>query len=204
MAKSVKGTQTEKNLLTAFAGEAQARNKYTYFAGIAKKEGYEQIAYVFEETANHEKEHAKRLFKFLTSGEPVKIEAEFHAGTLSNTKDNLKAAAAGEKEEYEEMYPSFAKIAREEGFEDVAEAMEGIAIAERYHEARYLKLLNELEEGTYFQADDVIIWRCRNCGHLHAAKIAPKLCPACAHAQKYFEVLNSIDDIEIDLEYTEE
>lgn len=195
----LKGTKTEKNILTAFAGESQARNKYDMFASIAKKEGYVQIQAVFEETARHEKEHAKRLFKFLDSGQPVEFSGvEFPAGCLGDTAANLKEAAAGENEEYSHMYPEFAKIAREEGFKDVALAMDGIAIAERYHEARYLKLLETLEKGEMFQLGDKVVWRCRNCGHLHTAEKAPELCPACAHKKPHFERLNSIDDIKVD------
>ena len=186
--KSLKGTQTEKNLLTAFAGESQARNRYTYFAKQAKKDGYVQIQNVFEETANHEKEHAKRLFKFLEGGE-VEITGKFPAGKISTTAENLKAAAAGENFEWTKLYPGFAKVAREEGFEDIAEIFEAIAVAEKQHEKRYLGLLKNLEEGTVFKKPEKVVWRCRNCGYLHEGEAAPAACPACAHPQAHFEVL---------------
>lgn len=185
---SVKGTQTEKNILAAFAGESQARNRYTYFASQAKKEGYEQIAAVFEETANHEKEHAKRLFKLLEGGE-VEITAAFPAGVIGSTLDNLKASAAGENYENTTMYPDFAKIAREEGFEGIAKVFESIAIAETYHEKRYNRFSAEIEAGSVFKKETKVIWKCRNCGYNHEGPEPPQVCPACAHPQAYFEVL---------------
>jgi rubrerythrin len=186
--KSLKGTQTEKNILTAFSGEAQARNRYTYFASAAKKEGYVQIADIFEETANQEKEHAKRLFKFLEGGE-VEITAAFPAGVIGTTQENLKEAAAGEHHEYTVMYPEYAKIAREEGFPEVGAAMEAITIAEKQHEKRYLALRANILDGKVFKKDEVVTWRCRNCGYIHTGKEALQLCPACAHPQAHFEVL---------------
>lgn len=183
---SLKGTQTEKNILTAFIGESQARNKYTYFASIAKKEGYVQISKIFEETANHEKEHAKRLFKFLEGGD-AEIVATFPAGVLGSTLDNLKAAAAGENEEYTEMYPDFAKVAREEGFPEIAAVMENIAVAEKYHEERYNALIANIESSSVFAKDEEIEWRCQNCGYNHKGTTAPDRCPACDHPQSHFE-----------------
>jgi len=185
---SIKGTQTEKNILTAFAGESQARNRYTYYAGQAKKEGFEQIAAIFEETANHEKEHAKRLFKMLEGGE-VEIVGAFPAGTIGTTEDNLKAAAAGEHHETVSMYPDFAKVAREEGFEGIAKVFESIAVAEAYHERRYLGLADQVAAGTVFSKDKTVVWKCRNCGYNHEGPEAPQVCPACAHPQAHFEVL---------------
>lgn len=185
---SLKGSRTERNLLTAFAGESQARNRYTYFAGKARKEGFVQIADVFEETANQEREHAKRLFKFLEGGE-VEIQAAFPAGIIDSTAENLKASAAGEHHEWENMYPEFAAIAREEGFENVAGVFEAIAVAEKQHEKRYLGLLANVEAGTVFKKDKKVVWRCRNCGYLHEGNEAPKVCPACAHPQAHFELL---------------
>ncbi|GAB4291298.1 MAG: rubrerythrin family protein [Myxococcota bacterium] len=187
MAK-LKGTKTEKNLLIAFAGESQARNRYTFFASQAKKEGYEQIAAVFEETANHEKEHAKRFFKFLEGGE-VEITGAFPAGVIGKTLDNLKAAAAGEHYECTEMYPSFAKTAREEGFEDVAKVFEAVANSEKQHEKRYKAFAANIERGKVFKRDGKVVWRCRNCGYLHEGTDAPAACPACAHPQAHFEIL---------------
>jgi len=181
------GTQTEKNLLTAFAGESQARNRYTYWAGKAKKEGYEQIAFIFEETANQEKEHAKRFFKFLQGGE-VEITASFPAGEIGSTLENLKAAAEGEHYEQSEMYPGFAKVAREEGFEDIAKVFEAVAVAERFHEKRYNDLAANIEAGRVFKRDKPTVWRCRNCGYLHEGEAAPEKCPACAHPQAHFEL----------------
>jgi rubrerythrin len=185
---SIKGTRTEKNLLTAFAGESQARNRYTYFASQAKKEGYEQMAAIFEETANQEKEHAKRLFKLLQGGE-VEITAAFPAGMIGSTLENLKASAAGEKYEHSEMYPGFAKIADEEGFSEIAEVFRKIAVAEKQHEKRYNALLANIEAGSVFKKDKEVVWRCRNCGYLHTGKEAPDECPACAHPQAHFELL---------------
>lgn len=188
MAKSIKGTQTEKNLLTAFAGESQARNRYTYFAGAARKEGLVQIADIFEETANQEKEHAKRFFKFLEGGD-VQITATFPAGTIGTTLENLRAAATGEEEEWSEMYPAFAQVAREEGFGQIAAAFDAISIAEQQHEKRYKELADNLESGKVFKRNGKVVWRCRNCGYLHEAEGAPKVCPACMHPQAYFELL---------------
>ena len=188
MSKSIKGTQTEKNLLKSFAGESQARNRYTYFASIAKKEGLVQISTIFEETANQEKEHAKRFFKFL-EGSDVEITQSFPAGKLGTTLENLRDAAAGEEEEWSDMYPAFAKTAREEGFDDIADAYEAIAIAEKQHGKRYKELADNLEAGKVFKRNGVVVWRCRNCGYLHEAKEAPTLCPACLHPQAHFELL---------------
>lgn len=184
---SLKGTQTEKNILTAFIGESQARNKYTYFASVAKKEGYVQISKIFEETANHEKEHAKRLFKFLEGGD-AEITATFPAGKIGTTLENLKAAAEGENEEYSEMYPDFAKVAREEGFEEIADVMDNIAIAEKYHEERYNALIANIESGSVFKKGESITWRCQNCGYNHEGAEAPDECPACAHPRAHFEI----------------
>lgn len=185
--KSLKGTKTEKNLLTAFAGESQARNRYTYFASVAKKEGYEQISWIFLDTADNEKEHAKRFFKFLEGGE-VEIQAVFPAGVIGDTKTNLKSAAAGENYEYTKMYPEFAKIARSEGFEDIAKVFEAIAVVEQGHEKRYLKLLENIEKGLVFKKNQVVKWRCRNCGYIHEGLEAPVRCPSCDHPQAYFEL----------------
>jgi rubrerythrin len=185
--KSIKGTRTEQNLLKAFAGESQARMRYDYFAKQAKKEGLEQIAAIFEETAQNEREHAKRFFKFL-EGEMVEITASYPAGVIGDTMTNLKAAAAGEKEEWTELYPMFADIAEEEGFKAVAVCFRMIAQAEKAHEARYNTLASNLEDGKVFERDGVIVWKCRNCGYLHEGKKAPKTCPACLHPQSYFEI----------------
>ena len=185
---SLKGAQTEKNLLTAFAGESQARNRYNYFASKAKKEGYEQISTIFEETANQEKEHAKRLFKFLEGGE-VEISAAFPAGVIGTTLENLKASAAGENHEHSQMYPGFAKTARKEGFEDIAKIFEAIAVAEKQHEKRYLALASNIETDRVFKRDKKVVWRCRNCGYLHEGSEAIEKCPACDHPQAYFELL---------------
>ncbi len=184
----LKGTQTEKNILTAFSGESQARNRYSYFASQAKKDGYVQISAIFEETANQEKEHAKRLFKLLEGGE-VEISGAFPAGVVDTTLANLKASASGENYEYTEMYPDFAKTAREEGFDDIAGIFESIAVAEKQHEKRYLALAANLEGGRVFKRDDSVVWRCRNCGYLHEGNSAPDECPACAHPQAHFELL---------------
>jgi rubrerythrin len=188
---SLKGSRTEQNLLKAFAGESQARNKYTYFAGVAKKEGFEQIAAIFMETADNEKEHAKRFFKFLESGENVEITASFGAGKIGTTHENLLAAAAGENEEWTELYPEFAKIAREEGFPQIAVAFELIATVEKAHEARYKRLAANIDDDVVFAKGDTILWKCRNCGYIHEGDHAPKLCPACLHPQAYFEVKES-------------
>lgn len=183
-----KGSKTEKNLLTAFAGESQARNRYTYFAGAARKEGFVQIADIFEETANQEREHAKRFFKFLKGGE-VEINGSFPAGIITSTKDNLAAAAAGEKNEWSEMYPGFAAIAREEGFEEIAKAFDAISVAEKQHMKRYLDLKANIEAGRVFKRDKAVVWRCRNCGYLHTGTEAPKVCEACVHPQAHYELL---------------
>jgi rubrerythrin len=185
---NLKGTQTEKNLLTAFAGESQARNRYTYFASQAKKDGLEQIAAIFEETANQEKEHAKRLFEFLEGGE-LPITASFPAGVIGTTLENLKSAAGGERHEHAEMYPGFAKVARAEGFEEIAKVFEAIAMAEKHHEKRYNAFAANIEAGRVFKRAGKVAWRCRNCGYLHEGEEAPKLCPACAHPQAHFELL---------------
>ena len=184
----LKGSQTEKNILTAFAGESQARNRYTYFAKQAKKDGYVQIAQIFEETANQEKEHAKRLFKLLEGGE-TEIVAAFPAGVIGATYDNLLESAAGEKYEYTEMYPGFVKVAREEGFEAPAMIMEGIAVAEQQHEKRYVELAGNIKADRVFKREQVAKWRCLNCGYVTEALEAPEMCPACAHPQAYFELL---------------
>ena len=183
----LKGTQTEKNLVTAFAGESQARNRYTYFASQAKKEGFEQIAAIFEETANQEKEHAKREFKFLEGGE-VEITAAFPAGKIGTTVENLLEAAAGENYENMTMYPDFAKTAEKEGFKEIAGVFRGIAIAEKRHEERYKALAKNITDGKMFSRSVTSRWVCRNCGYVHEGENAPKLCPACAHPQSYYEL----------------
>ena len=187
MGKSVKGTQTEKNLLTSFAGESQARMRYTYFASVAKKEGYEQIAAIFTETADQEKEHAKRMFKWLEGG-MVEITASYPAGVIGTTAENLKAAAAGENEEWTADYPHFADVADEEGFPAIAAMYRNIAIAEKAHEERYLAFLSNIENDTVFKKEGETVWQCRNCGFVHEGTEAPKACPACLHPQAYFEV----------------
>ena len=185
---NLSGTQTEKNILTAFAGESQARNRYTYFASQAKKEGYVQISEIFTETADQEKEHAKRLFKLLEGGE-VTISGAFPAGVIGTTLENLKESAAGENYEYTDMYPGFAKTAEEEGFQDIATVFMAIAVAEKQHEKRYVALSGNIEAGRVFKRDGTEVWRCRNCGYLHEGSAAPYECPACAHAQAQFEIL---------------
>ena len=187
MSKSIKGTRTEKNLMCSFAGESQARMRYTYFASAAKKEGYEQIAAIFTETADQEKEHAKRMFKHLEGG-MVEITASFPAGVIGKTIDNLKAAAAGEHEEWSLDYPKFADIADEEGFPEIARMYRNIAVAERGHEERYQAFVRNIEEGKVFVKDEVVTWQCRNCGYIMEGKEAPVECPACAHPQAHFEV----------------
>jgi len=182
------GSKTERNLLTAFAGESQARNRYNYFASRARNEGFRQIAEIFEETANQEKEHAKRLFKFLKGGE-VEITAAFPAGVIGSTLENLKAAAAGENYEHTTMYPEFARTAREEGFEAVAVVFEKIAVAEKQHEKRYLALAENIERGRVFKREKKVVWRCLNCGYIHEGTEAPEVCPACAHPRAHFEIL---------------
>jgi rubrerythrin len=183
---SIKGTQTEQNLLKSFAGESQARTRYTFFASQAKKEGYEQIAAIFMETAEQEKEHAKRFFKFLEGG-MVEITAAYPAGVIGDTAANLEAAAAGENEEWSELYPQFAAIADEEGFPAIAAAWRNIAKVEAEHERRYLKLLSRLSDGDFFKRDGKIWWQCRNCGYIVEAEAAPKACPACLFPQAFFE-----------------
>ena len=187
MGKSIKGTQTEKNLLTSFAGESQARMRYTYFASAAKKEGYEQISAIFTETAEQEKEHAKRMFKWLEGG-MVEITASYPAGVIGTTLENLKAAAAGENEEWTMDYPKFADVADAEGFPEIAAMYRNIAVAEKGHEERYLAFVKNIEVGKVFAKDEEIVWQCRNCGYIHVGKEAPEVCPACLHPQAYFEV----------------
>jgi rubrerythrin len=184
----IKGTRTEKNLLTAFAGESQARNRYTYFAGQARKDGYVQIADIFIETAEQEKEHAKRFFKFLEGGD-LEISGTFPAGVIGTTLANLKAAAAGEHHEHTAMYPGFARMAEEEGLKDVAAAFRAVSVAEKQHEKRYLDLAANIEAGRVFKRATPVTWRCRNCGYLHVGLGAPELCPACLHPQAHFELL---------------
>jgi rubrerythrin len=185
---ALKGSQTEKNILTAFAGESQARNRYTYFASKAKSQGFVQVSHIFEETANQEKEHAKRLFKFLEGGE-VEVMAAFPAGVVGDTAANLKASAGGENYEWTQMYPGFAKTARDEGFPEVAKAFDSIAVAEKQHEKRYLALAKNIETGSVFKKDQSVVWFCQNCGYIHTGKAAPDACPACAHPQAHFQVL---------------
>lgn len=185
--KSIKGSETEKNLLKAFAGESQARMRYTYFASRAKKEGFEQIAAIFQETADNEKEHAEIFFKYLEGG-GVEITAMYPAGKIGTTEENLEASAMGEKEEWSLLYPEFEKVAREEGFGDVADSFREIAEVEEYHERRYLKLLENVREGKVFEKDEAVKWKCRNCGYVHEGESAPDVCPACKHAKSYYEV----------------
>jgi len=184
----IKGSETEKNLLKSFAGESQARNRYTYFAGQARKEGLDQMAFIFEETANQEKEHAKRFFSFLEGGE-LEIMAGFPAGMVGSTLENLQASAGGEHFEWTELYPSFAETARKEGFEAVAKVWDAVSVAEKQHEKRYNDLAANLSAGRVFKRDGEVVWRCRNCGYLHKGKDAPQSCPACAHPQAYYEIL---------------
>lgn len=184
----LKGSKTEKNILTAFAGESQARNRYTYWASQAKKDGFVQISLAFEETAAQEKEHAERLFKLLKGGE-VEVQASFPAGVIGTTAENLKAAAAGENYEWTDMYPSFAKTAKEEGFEDIANIFTSIAVAEKQHEKRYLGFLANIKAGKVFKKEKPVVWRCLNCGYLHEGTEPPEECPACAHPRSYYEVL---------------
>ncbi|HIW10171.1 MAG TPA: rubrerythrin family protein [Candidatus Rikenella faecigallinarum] len=188
--KSVKGTKTEQNLLKSFAGESQARSRYTFFASVAKKEGFEQIAGVFMETAEQEKEHAKRFFKFLEGG-MVEITASYPAGVIGTTEQNLEAAAAGENEEWVELYPEFADVADAEGFPAIAKVFREIAKVEAEHEKRYRTLLARVKEGGVFKRDEEIVWQCRNCGYVHTGKEAPQACPACAHPQAYFEPMKT-------------
>ena len=186
--KNIKGSQTEKNLLAAFAGESQARNRYTYFASAAKNEGYEQISAIFLETADNEKEHAKVFFKHLQGGN-VEITAMYPAGVIGKTSENLFAAAEGEKLEWGTLYPGFAKIAEKEGFPEVAESFTEISEVEQFHEMRYRQLINNLKEGSVFKKNKTVKWHCRNCGYIHEGTEAPEECPACKHAQSYYEVL---------------
>jgi rubrerythrin len=189
--KNLKGTKTSENLLKAFAGESQARNRYTYYSSVAKKEGYNQISALFMETAEQEKEHAKRFYKFLKeqmNGEGIEITATFPVGLSSDTKTNLSYAAAGENEEWTELYPAFAKVAREEGFPEVATAFEMISKVEKFHEERYRKLLSNIENNKVFKKDEAVIWKCGNCGFIFEGTEAPELCPACVHPKSYFEV----------------
>ncbi len=188
MTQSIKGTQTEKNLLIAFSGESQARNRYTFFASKAKKEGLMQISEIFLETANQEKEHAEQFFKYLEGGD-LEITSSFPAGVIGTTFDNLLSAAQGEEYEWSVMYPAFAKMAKEEGFDDIAQTFESIIIAEKQHDRRYKALAKNIEEGRVFKRNDTVTWRCRNCGYLHEAKQAPSVCPACKHPQAHFELL---------------
>ncbi len=185
---NLKGSETEKNILKTFAGESQARNRYTYFASQAKKEGYVQISHIFEETAAQEKEHAKRFFKFLEGGE-LEIVAAFPAGLIGNTLENLKASAEGEKFEYNDLYPGFAKVARDEGFEEVAAVWDYVSVAEKQHEKRYLDLAANIIAERVFKRDTPVMWRCRNCGYLHEGEEALEMCPACIHPQAHFELL---------------
>lgn len=187
MTKSIKGTQTEKNLLTSFAGESQARMRYTYYASAAKKEGFEQIAAIFTETAEQEKEHAKRMFKYLEGGE-VEITASYPAGVIGRTIDNLQAAAAGEYEEWSDLYPKFADIAEAEGFHEIAAMYRNISVAEKGHEERYRAFVKNIETAKVFAKEGETVWQCRNCGYIHVGKEAPEVCPACLHPQAYFEV----------------
>ena len=184
----LKGSQTEKNLMAAFAGESQARNRYTYYTSVARKEGYVQIADIFEETANQEKEHAKRLFGLMKGGE-IAIAGSFPAGPAGTTVDNLLAAAAGEEYEWTEMYPSFAKIAKEEGFVLIAAVFSAIAVAEKQHDKRYRELAANIKAGRVFEREEKVVWRCRNCGYLHTGTKAPVTCVACDHPQAHFELL---------------
>ena len=188
MSKSVKGTQTEKNLLKSFAGESQARTRYTYYSSIAKKEGYVQISAIFEETANQEKEHAKRFFKFLEGGE-LEITAMYPAGKMGTTTENLLDAAMGEEEEHSDLYPRFADVADQEGFADIAEAWRAVSVSEKQHEKRFRDLLANIENGRVFEREQPVTWRCRNCGYLHVGTSAPDECPACIHPQAHFELL---------------
>jgi rubrerythrin len=186
--RSIKGTQTELNLLKSFAGESQARNRYSYFAGVARKEGYVQMADIFEETANQEKEHAKRFFKFLEGGD-LEIMAAYPGGKIGTTAENLLAAADGELEEHGTLYPAFAAVAREEGFPEIAGVWDFISVSEKQHEKRYRDLLANLKNGRVFKREKEVVWRCRNCGYLHKGTEAPGRCPACDHPQAHFELL---------------
>ncbi|MFH0797760.1 MAG: rubrerythrin family protein [Candidatus Omnitrophota bacterium] len=188
MANPIKGTRTEKNLLAAFAGESQARNRYTYFAGVAKKEGYEQIRNIFLETAENEKEHAKVFFKYLEGGD-VQINASYPAGVIGSTKENLEAAAAGEQLEWTKIYPDSAKIAREEGLPEIAQSFDEIAGVETFHEARYRKIIANVTSNEVFAKKTPVKWHCLNCGYVFEGTEAPKECPACKHPRAYYEIL---------------
>ncbi len=185
---SLKGTRTEKNILTAFAGESQARNRYSFYAKQAKKEGYEQIAAIFDRTAEQERAHAKALFKMLEGGE-VEVTAAFPAGVIGTTLENLEAAAAGEEHEFEEMYPEFAKVAEEEGFSEIACVFRAIATSEKQHAKQYRDFIDNLKAGKVFKREDTVVWYCRKCGYIHEGTEPPKKCPACAHPQSYYELL---------------
>jgi len=187
--KKIKGSETEKNLLKAFAGESQARNRYTYFAGVAGKEGFEQISGIFQETADNEKEHAKVFFKYLEGGD-VTIEASYPAGKIGTTTENLLAAAEGEKKEWGTIYPGFQDVAREEGYAEVADSFKQIGEVEEQHEKRYRRLLENVKNNTVFKKDRVVKWKCRNCGYVHEGKEAPKVCPACKHPQGFYELIS--------------
>ena len=189
MSQQLRGSETEKNLLKSFAGESQARNRYTYFASRAKKEGFMQISAIFEETANQEREHALRFFKYLEGG-TLAITAEFPAGAISNTAGNLAEAAAGEYDEWHNLYPSFAAIARAEGFGEIAKTWDAICVSEKHHEKRYRALLNNLDQELVFQRPSEVFWKCRNCGYIHYGNSAPEVCPACVHSKAYFELLS--------------
>ena len=189
--KNISGTVTENNLLRAFAGESQARNRYTYFASRARKDGFMQISAIFSETADQEKEHAERFFKFLEGG-MLTVNAEFPAGVIGTTAANLAAAAEGEYDEWHRLYPGFAEIARQEGFSAIAEVFDAVCVSERHHEQRYRALLKSVESNTVFTRPQPVIWKCRNCGYLHSSTEAPRICPACAHDRAYFEVLNNV------------
>jgi rubrerythrin len=188
MAKSIKGSKTEQNLLKAFAGESQARNRYTYFSSAARKEGFEQIANIFQETADNEKEHAKMFFSYLEGGD-LEITAPFPAGTIKDTKANLEAAAAGEKMEWTMLYPDFGKVARDEGYPEAARTFEQISKAEKFHESRYRKLLENVAKGEVFKRTSAVKWHCINCGYVFEGNEPPKECPACRHPQSFYEVL---------------
>jgi rubrerythrin len=189
--KSVKGTRTEQNLLKSFAGESQARNRYTYFASQAKKEGYVLVSQIFAETADQEKEHAKRFFKFLEGGK-LEITASYPAGKIGTTEENLKEAAAGEHEEWTDLYPGFARIAEEEGFPQIAAAWKAVSVAEKRHEERYNNLLKKLQDESFFKQDKPVVWRCLNCGYIFEGEKAPAKCPACDHPQSYFEIFDEV------------
>ncbi|MDR0675707.1 MAG: rubrerythrin family protein [Elusimicrobiota bacterium] len=187
--KNIQGSKTEKNLLKSFAGESQARTRYTFFASVAKKEGYEQISSIFTETADNEKEHAEVFFKYLKYGQPLEITATFPAGKIGVTEENLLAAAEGENEEWSKLYKEFGEIAKQEGFDDVAASFINISKVEKHHEERYRKLLENLKNGKVFEKTEIIKWKCRNCGYIHEGNSAPDACPSCKHPKAYFEIL---------------